>query len=150
VKDGEYTYSFTPLSRFERIEKKREIRLWDVRLKWTLPQTREMAETLISRIASELPSVIHKPRYKWYSFYTSEPTRRKNEFMVILLGKKTVTACIRIDPKHLSDPKNLTRPVAGFFFPRGTERRLAVRPENMDYVVEMVKQSYDVTNKGRR
>ena len=83
-----------------------------------------------------------KPRFRWYSFYRGTPFVRKNEFATILVGKKNVKLSIRVNPKKFSDPENISKPMAGFFYPRGTERRMLVTNENFETVVKIAKSAY--------
>src|SRR5437667_193101 len=71
-----------------------------------------------------------------------EPFVAKNDVATIMIGRGTVTLAVRINPERFSDPANLTRPVKGFFYPRGTEKRIKVTPENFDTVVKIAKSAY--------
>jgi len=115
---------------------------WDARLQWVLPTTRDLALKLIRRLEADLPGIMHTPRYGWHSFYRKEPFVAKNDVATIMIGRGTVTLAVRINPERFSDPANLTRPVKGFFYPRGTEKRIKVTPENFDTVVKIAKSAY--------
>ena len=148
IRDGKKIHTFTRLSELEPA--KGEVggatprRLWAERLAWTLPENRTTVDMLTNRVVEMLPGIVHNQRYRWYSFFVSQPAKTPNEFLVLLLGKKSLTAAIRTDPEHFSDPKKLTSPVVHWFFPRGTERRLKVTLENMNDALDLIKQSYEV------
>lgn len=116
---------------------------WDVRITWVDPPTRELAEKLIQRLNRELHGVRHRPRFRWHSFYQREPFVRKNDVATILVGRRTVSLWIRTNPEKFSDPDKLSRPMAGFFYPRGTERRVKVTSENFEAVVKLAKSAYE-------
>jgi hypothetical protein len=115
---------------------------WDARLQWVLPTTRDLALKLIRRLEADLPELLHKPRYGWYSFYRKEPFVAKNDVATIIIGRGTVTLAVRTNPARFSDPANLTRPVKGFFYPRGTEKRIKVTLENFETVAKIAKSAY--------
>jgi predicted transport protein len=149
ARDGDYLHISTPLHPPKTTSGK-QARLWNERLTWTPPLTKKTVEVLIHRVGPEILDVVHGPRYKWHSFYVSEPTKRKNEFATIQLGKKVVKLSIGIDPKSFDDPANLTHPVVGWFFPKGTERRINVTLDNLRYVLGLVKRSHQTMVKRLR
>lgn len=114
---------------------------WEARLKWVEPATRDLAEKLIRRLHTELPGLQSKPRFRWYSFYRTFPPVRKNDVTTILIGRKTVRLSVRVNPKF-SDWTGLFKPMAGFFYPRGTERRAHVSSDNLEAVVSVARVAY--------
>ena len=122
---------------------------WNARLEWIDPATRKLAERLIQRLENEFPGTQHRPRFRWHSFYLREPFVRKNDFATILVGRKTVRLFIRVNPRLLfSDPfGGLLKPMAGFFYPKGTERRAFVTPENLEAVVSVARSVYQGLDK---
>ncbi|HEV2120632.1 MAG TPA: hypothetical protein VGS11_11105 [Candidatus Bathyarchaeia archaeon] len=117
---------------------------WNARLEWIEPDTRSLAERLIQRLEKDIPGTQHRPRFRWHSFYFREPFVRKNEFATVLVGRKTVRLSIRVSPKKLfADPfGGLFKPMAGFFYPRGEERRAFVTPENLEAVISVARSAY--------
>ncbi len=122
---------------------------WDARFKWASPPAQRVAEEVIHRLKAELPSVFHRSRYKWQSFYVREPMVRKNDFATLLIGKNRVNLSIRINPKNFSDPEELTRPIKGFFYPRGTERRMLVTKDNIGEVIALAKLAFENLRKSQ-
>jgi hypothetical protein len=114
---------------------------WNARLEWVGPGTRELAEKLVQRLEHELP-VKGKPRFRWYSLYRQEPFVRKNDIATILVGRKTLRLSIRTNPKKFSDTFGLFKPMAGFFYDRGEERRAFVTPDNLEAVVSVARGAY--------
>jgi len=112
---------------------------WNARLEWINPATRALAERLIQRIEKEFPGTQHRPRFRWHSFYLQEPFVRQNDFATILVGRKTVRLSIRVNPQKFSDTFGVFKPMAGFFYPRGTERRAFVTPDNIEAVISMMR-----------
>ena len=115
---------------------------WNARLEWIEPGTRALAERLIQRLEKEIPGTQHRPRFRWHSFYLREPFVRKNDFATILVGRKTVRLSIRVNPHKLFPDDmfgGLFKPMRGFFYPRGTERRAFVTPDNIEAVISVVR-----------
>jgi hypothetical protein len=115
---------------------------WEARLDWVEPATRELVQLFIARLLHEIPSLAGRARFRWYSIYRSMPPVRKNDVATLLIGRKNVKLSIRINPKSFSDPYKISKPMAGFFYPRGTERRMPVTGENLETVVELAKSAY--------
>jgi hypothetical protein len=136
----------TPHARPKKVEKEKPdyMTSWESRLQWVLPTTRDLALRLIRRLEHELSGVKHQPRFRWYSFYRHEPYVRKNEVATILVGRKTVRLSIRVNPQKFgtSGTFGMFKPMAGFFYPRGTERRAHVNPENLEAVISDARSAY--------
>ena len=113
---------------------------WDVRLEWVDPSSRKLAEKLIRRLTAEIPTLIHQPRFRWYSFYRGQPLTERNQVAVILMGKKHVRFAVRTNPAKFSDPFKLSNPVSKWFFPKGSvERRMPVTSDNLEAVVTLAR-----------
>lgn len=129
-----------------RKDKQRELPVymsdWNARLNWIEPATRTLTQRLIERISTELPGVVGKPRFRWYSFYRAQPYTRKNDVATILIGKKNVKLSIRVNPKAFLAGDSISKRMAGFFYPRGTERRMPVTLENLESVVKLARTAY--------
>ena len=115
---------------------------WDARLKWVEPGTRALAEKLIQRLEKELSGVQHQPRFRWHSFYRREPFVRKNDVATILIGRKTVRLSIRVNAQRFNDALGLFKPMAGFFYDSGEERRAFVTPDNLEAAVSVARGAY--------
>ena len=113
---------------------------WKARLEWVDPSSRKLAERIIQRLTAEIPTLIHQPRYRWYSFYRGEPLTERNQVAVILMGKKQIRFAIRTNPAKFSDPFNLSNPVSKCFFPKGSvERRMPVTAQNLEAVITVAR-----------
>ena len=135
----------------EEKEERKEIpehrKSWEARLGWVSPETKEIVQKLIKRVESELPAVSHLPRYRWYCFYKGESRSSESLFAVLMLGKKKVSVRIKADPDKFKDDQNWTKKYKGWFFARKYEERefSISTPEQLDYAMELVKQSYNIS-----
>jgi len=116
---------------------------WNARMGWTLPDTRNLATELILRLRKELSGVTYGPQYRWYCFYKGQEKSNARRVFAVLLGKKTLRLAMRYRPAGFKDPENLTHMVAGWFFPRGNERRVSVTPQSFESVVRIAKSTYE-------
>jgi len=82
--------------------------------------------------------------HKWLFFYVSKPSERKNLFALIVAGRNTSNVIFRINPKTFKD-NDKTRKVAGWFFPRGTERRMTIKDEDISEIIHYLEHSYSTT-----
>ncbi len=155
-KDGKLIHYTNPLTSVKSAKRERRGRIrkgdllpratsWDARLEWVQPSTKQLTAELIKELATVMPGTIHKPRFRWYEFYRREPLTQRNRVAVILISGKGVRLSIRVDPSKFSDPHNLARTMKGFFFPKGTERRLAVTTQNLDEAVSLAQSAYRQT-----
>jgi len=115
------------------------MKFWDRRMLWVEPATRDLAQHLINRLQIEIPRLIGRPRFRWYSLYRSPPPIRKTECATVLIGRKNVKLSFRVNPRKFSDPDKISKPMAGWFYPKGTERRMTVTAENFEPACRLVK-----------
>lgn len=120
---------------------------WQARLEWVTSENRELAQKLIKRVENEFPSISHGPRYQWYYFYRDKGRGLESLFAVLILKKGEVSVRIKADPTKFKDAQKWTKKYKGWFFARKHEERqfLVSTPEQLDYVMELIKQSYDVS-----
>jgi len=141
-------HSFTPLLALEEeMRKPRGIRTWNELLRWTKPETRVLVEDLIKRIETELPTVKHTPKYRWYYFYSSKEMRPDSKFAVLMLGKRKIYVRICIDPAIFEDPEERAKEYKGWFYKkRGRiEKGFVVRDSNdFPYAMTLIKQSHEL------
>jgi hypothetical protein len=78
--------------------------------------------------------------------YRAIPPVRKNDVATLLVGRKNLKLSIRVNPKSFLDTSGISKPMAGFFYPRGTERRMPVTSENLETVVKLAKSAYQGLN----
>ena len=62
-----------------------------------------------------------------------------------MITKKEVKARIRTDPRNFRDRKNWTKSYKGwFFYKKGQEKGFKITDKDqMDYAIELIKQSYE-------
>ncbi len=145
-REGEQIFSFSPL--VSEAEVKREVpekaRSWQALLEWTNDATRKLTETIIMKIESEFPKVIHKPQYRWNYFYAKgDEVHPERLFVVLLLGKKKVQVRIAIDPQSLDDPKKISKAYKGWFFRRYERGFYVSSADELDYALKLIRASYE-------
>ena len=116
---------------------------WEERLARTSEQVRQNIATLITGICEKL-DCITEPHSKYMRFYTKKPIERKNMFALLWCGKDVANVAFRIDPDTFKDDENI-RSVAGWFFPRRTERRIALTENTITQIMSLLEHSYDAT-----
>ncbi len=121
---------------------------WDSSLANASYENRETVNKLISMI-NEKFDCVSEPYHKWLFFYTKKPTERRNLFAIITCGKTTANVIFRINQNSFDADDERVRKVAGWFFPRGTERRISIRPESLPQIRHYLDHAYSATNKYR-
>ena len=119
---------------------------WKARLEWVDASTRTLVYQLIERVEDELPQVFHVPKHKWYYFYKGESEKPESLFAVLTITKRKVHVRVGVDPGEFIDKKNLTKPYKKWFFKTKVEERdfTVDRPEQLDYALELLQQSYSL------
>ena len=120
-------------------------RNWDSILSWVEDSVRVVVKALSSSTI-ELGGVTHAKHGRYYCFYRGKPST-KSIFVAFLLTKNALKVRIRTDPETFRDPKKWTgeRVYKGWFFKKGEEREFKiVGIDQMDYAMELVKQSYEL------
>ncbi len=116
---------------------------WDERLERASNEVKQTVNSLITRI-NEKFECISDPYSKWLVFYVKKPAERKNMFALIACGKNTANVMFRINPDSFKDDEGI-RKVAGWFFPRGTERRISLTEESLFQIMHLLEHSYSTT-----
>jgi len=131
----------------ERKELPGHMKSWEARLKWTTPENRELLRKLLERVKSEFPEISQKPRYKWYYIYKGKGKGLKSLFVVLMIQKKKVSIRIKADPAKFKDVQGLTKKYKGWFFARKYEERefSISTSEQIDYAIDLIKQSYSIS-----
>jgi len=139
----------------ELIEKEREKRQkhpehessWEARLEWVTPEIKELVRNLIQKVESQLTEVSGKPKYRWYYFYKGTGKHLDSLFAVFMIKKKKVSVRIKVDPVKFKDVQKWTKKYKGWFFTKKYEEREfpISAPEQFDYAIELIKQSYDIS-----
>ena len=119
---------------------------WDSKLANASHENREAVNGLIS-MTNERFDCVSEPHSRWLFFYTKKPTERRNLFAVITCEKSTANAIFRVNPNSFDVDDESVRKVAGWFFPRGTERRMLIRPESLSQIIHYFDHAYSATNK---
>jgi len=118
---------------------------WEAKLKWVAPNIREVASALIDRI-SQLGNVGHRPSGPDYKFYRGKPSTT-SIFAGLFLTQNALKVRIRTDPaKTLNDPKKwVSERTYKWFFKSGEKEFKITNMSQLDYAIELIKQSYDLS-----
>jgi len=119
--------------------------VFEIRLSKVKPELRNQIKSIIENIENNY-DCISEPIKQWLHFYIKSPVSQKTRFVGIRCGHKTSMVSIRINPENFEETKN-TRKIIGYWFPKGTERRIKVNENTLDEISELVKSSYDRTLK---
>jgi predicted transport protein len=121
-------------------------RTWEKKLSWVDENVREIETELKNRII-QFGGVKHKPSGPDYIFYMGEPIT-KSIFVGLFLTKKALKVRIRTDPATFNDPKKLTgEKIYHWFFRTGQEKEFKIdSTDQMDYAMELIKQSYELAS----
>ena len=122
-------------------ESKSESLTWNDKLELSTPTNRENVENIISKIEQtfECEGRIHN---RWFYFHTNKNNRH---FATIIFGRNSSRICFRIDPESFNENDERIRVVNGWFFPRDSERRIHILPENESFILQCLKHAYDIT-----
>ena len=120
--------------------------VWEQQLANASTENRQAVNDLVSRILDRL-DCIAEPYRKLLYIYTRRPTERKNLFAIVTCGRNTANVIFRIDPDSFNVEDEKVRKVAGWFFPRGKERRMSVRSELTSSIIRYLEHAYSVTDR---
>ena len=107
-------------------------------------EVQQNVDSLIKLVHQKFDCV-EEPYYKWLFFYTAKPTERKNLFAIITCGKNVSNVVFRVNPNTFKDENDKVRKVIGFFFPRGTERRISLTEETIPQIIHYFEHAYSTT-----
>ena len=116
---------------------------WHDRLERSSNEVKQTINSLIDNIDEKF-DCLWKPYSKWLVCYVKKPVERKNMFALIECGKNTANVMFRINPDSFKDVENI-RKVAGWFFPRGTERRISLTEKTMPQIMHLLEHSFSTT-----
>jgi predicted DNA-binding protein (MmcQ/YjbR family) len=121
---------------------------WKSRLEWVAPEIRELVDKLVRKAESQLTGTSGVPRFRWYYLYKGSGRRLDSLFAVLMVKKKKVSIRIKVDPMKFEDERKWTKKYKGWFFARKHEERefSVSTPEQIDYAVKLIKQSYDISS----
>ena len=102
----------------------------------------------IKNLLKQLETIpyIQEPYNRWLFLYTTKPIERKNLFAIISCGKNTSNVIFRMNPDTFQDNNNKIRQVVGWFFPRGTERRISLTNESIPQILRYLEHAYTTTS----
>lgn len=124
---------------------KKERKSWEKTLELVDNSTKNIVKALTNRIL-QLGEVTCKPSGEDTCFYKGTPST-KSIFAAFMLRKKALKVGIRTDPKAFKDPKKWTgdKIYKAWFFKQGQERAFKIADKKeIDYAMELIKQSYDL------
>ncbi|MGB8781255.1 MAG: hypothetical protein WCD81_11495 [Candidatus Bathyarchaeia archaeon] len=117
---------------------------WEEKLASVDENVREIAKALTNRI-TQLGNVSHRPSGPDYLFY-KEISGRKLAFTGLFLTKPALKVRIRTDPAAFRDPKKWTGDKEYHWFFKAGEREFKMTiKDQLDYAMELIKQSYDLS-----
>ena len=119
---------------------------WEKRFAWVDESIKWIVARLTENIV-ELGEVTQRVHGRYLCFYKGKPST-KSIFAAFLLTKKALNVRIRTDPNTFRDPRKLTgdRVYKGWFFKQGQEREFKIiEKDQIDYAMELIKQSYDIS-----
>jgi|CXWL01.1.fsa_nt_gi uncharacterized protein with ParB-like and HNH nuclease domain len=117
---------------------------WEYRVTSASNEVKQDLDELISTIKKKFDCEV-EPYWKWLFFYVQKPAERKNCFAILNCGKNTANAIFRINPETFKDSEHV-RMVLGWFFPRGTERRMSITHDSIPEIMHYLEHSYSTTN----
>ena len=147
-----WTYPTLPteiLQKYQRMEEEDDdeesdsLHGWENKRSLATERIRKIQDSLIKQISEKFDCHIEPYRW-WMVFYTEKPTKGKNMFALLNCGKDTSRIMFRINPDTFSDDDK-TRKVNGWFFPRGTERRMRVKEEDFPDILQRLEHAYNIT-----
>ena len=136
-------YSETESDEDDEDDEEQSVPQWDERFDRASNEVKSNVNSLISKITEKF-ECISEPYSKYLYFYVEKPTERKNMFAMIACGKNTSTMIFRINPDSFKDDEKI-RLVAGWFFPRGTERRMSITEENIPQILHCMEHAHSTT-----
>jgi uncharacterized protein with ParB-like and HNH nuclease domain len=116
---------------------------WNARFDMASNEVKLNVNSLISKITEKF-GCVSEPYAKCLYFYIEKPTERKNMFAIITCGKNVSNMVFRINPDTFKDGDK-TRKVAGWWFPRETERRIRITEEDIPQIMHYMEHAHSVT-----
>lgn len=118
-------------------------RQWAELLQSASNEVRQSVEDLIEQIRKKIDCEA-EPNGYWFCFYVRQPTEKKSLFALIRCGKNTANIMFRVNPNTFKNVEHI-RQVAGWFFPRGTERRISINHERIPQILYCLDHAYSTT-----
>lgn len=102
----------------------------------------------INHLLQQLEKIpyVKEPHSRWLYLYLKKPLEHKNLFAIISCGKNTVDVKFRINPNTFKDNNDKIRKVAGWFFPRGTERRISLTEKDIPLILNYLEYAHTTTS----
>lgn len=116
---------------------------WFDNLERASDKTRRAVDSLMSQIRGKFDCV-EEPYSWWLAFYIKRPVGRKTMFALLDCGRRTANVIFRVNPDIFEGGDDV-RKVAGWFFPRNTERRISLTEGNIPYILSLLEHAYDAT-----
>ena len=123
-----------------------EDRKWESLRSRATQDNLQLQDRLINMI-TEKYQCFEKPFGKYLAFSTSRPEKRANRFMLLSCGKNTSRIMFRIDSDTFMDNNEKISKVNGWFFPRGTERRIGLSEADLPLILNQIDHAYNATKK---
>jgi len=119
-------------------------RSWQEMLDWVDQNTRDVTKDVLERVL-RLNNVTHRPTGNMYTCFKGKPMS-ESRFLGLFLSRKSLKVRIRTDPTTFKDLKKWTGDKTyHWFFKTGEEKEFRITEKNqIDYAMELIKQSYDL------
>lgn len=117
---------------------------WSDKLELATSENKKTILELISNIEHKFECK-GEPHNRWYFIYAKEPFERKNCFAVIMCGKERGRIAFRINPDSFNISDDEIRKIIGWFFPKGSERRIFTTKENFPLIMKCLEHAYEYT-----
>jgi predicted transport protein len=116
-------------------------RIWEKKLEWVDENVREVTKALMNQVL-QFDKVVHKASGPDHVFFKGQPST-KTVFLGLFLTKPALKVRIRTDPKTFKDPKKWVGDKEyHWFFKIGEKEFKITSKDQVDYAMELVKQSY--------
>lgn len=142
---------FEPLYSEEKLQGKADekkpvpehYKTWQKKLEWVDENVRDVTKALTNQIL-QLGNVVHKASGPDYVFFKGQPGT-KTIFVGLFLTKLALKVRIKTDPIAFKDPKKWTGDKEYHWFFKAGEREFKITSKDqVDYAMELVKQSYQL------
>jgi len=118
---------------------------WEEKVQNASREVQQNLDSIIKNIKEKFDCVM-QIRGRYCFFYVSQPTEGKNSFAVLYCRKTTSVIMFRINPNSFNDEDEKVRKVVGAYFPRGTERRMSIKEEDIPKIMHYLEHAYSITS----
>ena len=118
---------------------------WEERLENSSRDVQQSMNSLITAINEKFDCVVQQYG-KYLICWVAKPLERKTMFALFNCGKNTANVMFRINPESFKTDDDKVRVVAGWFFPKETERRRTILEEDIPQIMHYLEHAYSITS----